>query len=205
MAYAEIGPIINGETTIGMEFQFDYSDNYWFWKIKMDNENGVQVIVEEPNPYHLTSKGKAWITCWDTWVSLCNDESVKERITELFMNFNEKRDLLEITGFKNLRKLVIQDRSSQLIREIMIHGLNNLTEVSIKNCCFNERQKTLNSNFMVFHCPKLRKIKVGKGSLCRLKSCFIHENPSLETIRWGDGSFENCDYFYLKSSLMLSV
>ena len=171
----------------------------------MDNENGAQMIVEEPNPYHLTSKGKAWITCWDTWVSLCNDESVKEKITKLFMDIHEKGDLLEITGFKNLRKLVIQDRSSQLIRGIKIHNLDNLTEIFIKDYCFNERIKSVNSSFMVFHCPKLQKIKVGRGSLCRLKSCFIHENPSLKVIRWGDGSFENCEFFYLKGSLMLIV
>lgn len=172
----------------------------------MDNENGAQMIVEEPNPYHLTSKGKAWITCWDTWVSLCKDDSAKDKITTLFMNVNEKRDLLEITGFKNLRKLVIQDRSFQKVREIKIHDLKNLTEVFINDLCFNEIPKrSANSNFMVFHCPKLQKIKVGRGSLSRLQSCFIHENPSLKTIRWGDGSFENCEFFYLKGSLMLSV
>ena len=173
----------------------------------MDNENGVQVIVEEPNPYHLTSKGKAWITCWDTWVSLCKDDSAKDKITTLFISVvDEKGDRLEITGFKNLRKLVIQDRSFQKVREIKIHDLENLTEVFINDLCFNEIPKrSVNSTFMIFHCPKLRNIKVGKGSLSRLKSCFIHENPSLKMIRWGDGSFENCDYFYLKSSLLLSV
>ena len=173
----------------------------------MANVNGVHENVEEPNPYHLTSKGKASIQFWDTWVSLCKDDSAKEKITTLFLSVaDEKKDKLEITGFKNLKKLVIQKRSFQKVREIKIHGLENLTEVFINDNCFNEiPNRSVYSTFMVFHCPKLRKINVGKGSLSRLQSCFIHENPSLKTIRWGDGSFENCEFFYLKSSLMLSV
>lgn len=94
--------------------------------------NGVHENVEEPNPYHLTSKGKASIQFWDTWVSLCKDDSAKEKITTLFLSVaDEKKDKLEITGFKNLKKLVIQKRSFQKVREIKIHGLENLTEVFI--------------------------------------------------------------------------
>ena len=167
----------------------------------MDNENGVQVIVEEPNPYHLTSKGKAWITCWDTWVSLCKDDSAKDKITTLFISVvDEKGDRLEITGFKNLRKLVIQDRSFQKVREIKIHDLENLTEVFINDLCFNEIPKrSVNSTFMIYQCFKLCEVNVGRGSLTRLQSCSIHETPSLEKIQWGDGSFVGCEFFYLKS------
>ena len=133
-----------------------------------------------------------------------------ERVTEIRVESgkcnSKKNTVLDLSGFKNLKKLVIQKRSFQKVREIKIHGLENLTEVFINDLCFNEIPKrSANSNFMVFHCPKLQIIKVGRGSLSRLQSCFIHENPSLKTIRWGDGSFENCEFFYLKGSLMLTV
>lgn len=186
--------------------QFDYSDFFlfWFWKIKMANENnvdGVHENVEEPIPEKV-------INSMSEWTDLLKDPS-HSRIPTLFLNVIDEvvNEPLSITGddFCNLKTLTVNDISFGRTRRITITGLNNLESVTIGNYCFNEpERKSKNSIFNVTNCCKLKTITVGEQSLKRLRRFEVFNNPHLESITWENGSFDKCDVFSFSGTLVFS-
>ena len=186
--------------------QFDYSDFFlfWFWKIKMANENnvdGVQENVEEPIPEKV-------INSMSKWTDLLKDPS-RSRILTLFLNVIDEvvNEPLSITGndFRNLKTLTVNDISFGRTRRITITGLDNLESVTIGNYCFNEpERKSKNSIFNVTNCRNLKTITVGEQSLKRLRRFEVFDNPRLESITWEKGSFDECDVFSFSGTLVFS-
>ena len=185
---------------------FDSSDYFlfWFWKIKMANENNVDDVHEnavEPIP-------KREINNTSEWTDLLKDPS-RSTISTLFLNVIDEvvNTPLSITGddFIDLKTLIVNDISFGRTRRITITGLDNLESVTIGNYCFNEpERKTKNSIFNVTNCRNLKTITVGEQSLKRLRRFEVFDNPHLESITWEKGSFDECDVFSFSGTLVFS-
>lgn len=186
--------------------QFDYSDFFlfWFWKIKMDNENGVQENVEEP--IAIDVDGEVEIKNWKMWLHFCKDSSLKSKVINLRLNVTDGQSdtPMEADELDNPEIQGTKEKKNGSDKRISIKGYDNLVSVRVGNNCFNGVWKNISKNavFSVTECGKLKTITVGEYSFQKLDRFEVFNNPRLETITWGKGSFKKCNIYSFSGTLV---
>ena len=140
------------------------------------------------------------------WNKLLKEPNRSHISTLVLKEFgDDKNKSLSISGddFINLKSLIVSNTSCGGIRGITITRLDKLESVRIGNCCFNMLDSTSeNATFEVTHCPSLKTITVGEHSFLKYSSIEVFDNPCLETITWGNGSFDDCAVFSFSGTLV---
>ena len=166
----------------------------------VNDVDGVPEIMGEPIPEERV------IDSMSEWNDLLNDPS-RSSISTLNLKIfgDDQNESLLISGdvFIDLKSLIVNNTSCGGIRGITITGLDKLESVRIGNSCFNMLDNTSkNAIFKVTHCRNLKTITVGEHSLKKLKRFEVFDNPCLETITWGNGSFDDCAVFSFSGTLV---
>lgn len=169
----------------------------------VNDVDGAHEIMGEPIPEERV------IDSMSEWKKLLKEPN-RSSISTLHLKIfgDDQNESLLISGdvFIDLKSLIVNNTSCGGIRGITITGLNNLESVRIGNCCFNMLDNTSkNAIFKVTNCCKLKTITVGEHSFQKLKRFEVFDNPCLETITWGNGSFDDCRLFLFRYSCLLPL
>lgn len=157
---------------------------------------GVEEHVEEP--IAINNDGEVIITSWKMWKRLCKDDSLKNKVVTLRLRVSdEKGRPLDITGFKRMRELIVEDDSFGSTRSVYIHENRILDSVNIGSRCFNQSiRSSKNSVVIIEDCYYLSSFSVEEDSFKNLLKCEFIGNMGLQTISWGSGSFDKCKSLY---------
>lgn len=165
--------------------------------VRANNANGVQENVEEP--LAISNDGEIVVTSWTMWMRLCKDDSLIGKVVTLRLRVpdEEKDTPLKIEGFKQMKKLIIENGSFGSTRTVSINDNRLLDSVKVGSHCFNLAcKKSKNSVVSIKKCPLLTSFCVGENSFKNLLKCEFIMNDNLQFISWRKGSFGNCKSFY---------
>ena len=95
---------------------------------------------------------------------------------------------LNLNGLNKLKRLRIGDNNFKRGGGLNLVGLKKLESVVIGKNSF--RDKGGDRHFNLKDCPKLRELKIGRGSFYETKTCVIENVPSLEVIEMDGSSFK---------------
>ena len=95
---------------------------------------------------------------------------------------------LNVDGLNKLKSIRIGDNNFEDGGGLNLNGLKKLESVVIGKNSF--RDKGGDRHFNLKDCPKLRELKIGRGSFYETKTCVIENVPSLEVIEMDGSSFK---------------
>ena len=114
---------------------------------------------------------------------------------------------LNVNGLNKLKSIRIGDGNFGG-RDMNLIGLKKLDSVVIGKNCFREFQNRWHPHFYLKDCPKVRELRIGKGSFENVRECVIENVPSLEVIEMGNVNEASYNFMYasleLKSILIHS-
>ena len=108
-------------------------------------------------------------------------------------------DELNLNGLNKLKSIRIGDKNFEDGGGLNLNGLKKLESVVIGKNCFRERRG--NRHFYLKDCPKLRELRIGKGSFENVRECVIENVPSLEVIEMGNVNEASSNFYYASLEL----
>ena len=120
--------------------------------------------------------------------------------------------VLDLSRFRRLKRLVIDDECFMYVDEVKLIGLSELESVEIGMNSFTKKKNSTkndpNRHFYLKNCPKLKSLKVGRYSFSDYTVIEIESVDALETIEMGELNEKSFNFFYasleLKSILIHS-
>ena len=117
-----------------------------------------------------------------------------ETVTEIRIGSGECNSeefrVLDLSQYKNLKSVVIEDDSYEFVEELKMIGLNELESVEIGEKCFTQYRNWYvndpNRHFYLKDCPKLKSLKMGRYSFSDYTVIEIENVDALEVIEIGD-------------------
>ena len=97
-------------------------------------------------------------------------------------------DELNLNGLSKLKSIRIGDNNFKDGGGLNLNGLKKLESVVIGKNCFHD--KGGDRHFNLKDCPKVRELKIGRGSFYKSTNCVIESVPSLEVIEMDGSSFK---------------
>ena len=107
---------------------------------------------------------------------------------------------LNLNGLKKLKSIRIGDGNFGG-RDMNLIGLKKLDSVVIGKNCFREFQNRWHPHFYLKDCPKVRELRIGKGSFENVRECVIENVPSLEVIEMGNVNEASSNFYYASLEL----
>ena len=113
-----------------------------------------------------------------------------ETVTEIRIGSGECNSeefrVLDLSQYKNLKSVVIEDDSYEFVEELKLTGLSELESVEIGENSFTKNRNDYGNNpnrhFYLKDCPKLKSLKIGRYSFSDYKVCEIENVDALEEI-----------------------
>ena len=139
-----------------------------------------------------------------------------ETVTEIRIGSGECNSeefrVLDLSQYKNLKSVVIEDDSYEFVEELKLTGLSELESVEIGENSFTQHKNDYgndpNRHFYVKNCPKLKSLKIGCYSFMDYSVCEIENVNALEVIEMGKLNEKSSNFWYasleLKSTLIHS-
>ena len=109
-------------------------------------------------------------------------------------------DELNLNGLSKLKSIRIGDGNFGG-RDMNLIGLKKLDSVVIGKNCFREFQNRWHPHFYLKDCPKVRELRIGKGSFENVRECVIENVPSLEVIEMGNVNEASYNFMYASLEL----
>ena len=141
-------------------------------------------------------------------LKLCLGDGISEDMTELNIPSERCNEpliiLLNLSLFKNLKKVTVGDEAMMYVNNVVIGDLPNLETIEIGMNSFTtakESYASLNRYFSLYNCPSLREVKIGSFSFSDFATCSISKVPRLQLIQIGELSKKG--YNFVFSSLQL--
>ena len=142
--------------------------------------------------------------------------SLNRKVSEITIPSNSLNDaylnVLDLSRFKRLKKLVIGDGCFMYVNETRLTGLYYLESVEIGMNSFTKNKNWYGNNpnrhFYLKNCPKLKSLKMGRYSFSDYSVIEIENVDALEVIEMGDLNEGSLNFAYasleLKSILIHS-
>ena len=105
---------------------------------------------------------------------------------------------LNVNGLSKLKSIRIGDGNFGG-RDMNLIGLKKLESVVIGKNCFNDNHD--DPHFYLKDCPKVRELRIGKGSFENVRECVIENVPSLEVIEMGNVNEASSNFYYASLEL----
>ena len=127
------------------------------------------------------------VTSWDQLNSL------NRKVSEITIPSNSLNDaslnVLDLSRFRRLKRLVIGDECFMYVDDVKLIGLSELESVEIGMRSFTNHKNNYgndpNGHFYVKNCPKLKSLKMGRYSFNDYTVCEIENVDALEVIEVG--------------------
>ena len=118
----------------------------------------------------------------------------------------EEFGVMDLSGYKNLKSVVIGYSSYKHVNELKLIGLSELESVEIGKFSFSKVAfgKNPNRHFYLKNCPKLKSLKMGRYSFSDYSVIEIENVDALEVIEMGDLN-EESNSFYCASLELKSI
>ena len=139
--------------------------------------------------------------------------ALNSTVTEIIVENRCCRDpsftVLDLTRFRNVRRIVIGDGCFMYVNVFNITGLSTLESVEIGINSFTQHKNGVNiipypdHHFYLKNCPKLKSLKIGRFSFSDYTVCEIENVDALEVIEMGDLNKDSYNFYY--ASLELSI
>ena len=150
------------------------------------------------------------VTSWDQLNSL-NRKVSEITIPSNSMNY-ASLTVLDLSRFRRLKRLVIDDECFMYVDEVKLIGLSELESVVIGKNSFTKKKNNAgydpDRHFYLKNCPKLKSLKMGRYSFSDYSVCEIENVDALEVIEMGDLNERSYNFYYasleLKSILIHS-
>ena len=131
--------------------------------------------------------------------------TLSKTVTELTVPSNSLNDaslnVLDLSRFRRLKKIVIGDECFMYVNEVKMVGLKALESVEIGMNSFTKEKNNAgndpNRRFYLKNCPKLKSLKMGRYSFSDYSVIEIENVDALEVIEM-DGS---CSFYYASLEL----
>ena len=135
--------------------------------------------------------------------------TLRKTVTELTVPSNSLNDaslnVLDLSRFKRLKKLVIGDECFMYVNETKLTGLRYLESVEIGMNSFTKKKNSggndPNRHFYLKDCPKLKSLKMGSYSFSDYTVIEIENVDALEMIEMSSINFHSAS-LELKSDLI---
>ena len=113
---------------------------------------------------------------------------------------------LDLSRFSQLKRLEIGDYCCMSVNELKLIGLSELERVVIGENSFVIRKdedvrKDSNCHFHLKNCPKLKELRIGRGSFSDYSVCEIENVDALEVIDMGNEGKWSCNFYYASLEL----
>ena len=136
---------------------------------------------------------------WNTLSSGITELVVSTSLNDASLN------VLDLTRFKRLKKIVIGDECFMYVNELRLIGLSKLESVKIGVNSFTQRKNAAgndpNRHFYLKNCPSLRELRIGDHSFSDYYGIEIESVDALEVIEIGGDNFDYAS-LVLKSILI---
>ena len=177
--------------------------------VKMENASLLEEIEELKE---VVERKKAVISCQRDWD--CVDKRMVESIEVSDGCCNEEGlKELDLSGFVNLRELMVGDECFENVKKVNICGLKELEKMIVGSKSFTKEKDVWlyekDGCFNLKNCPKLKELRVtGVRSFSDYSVCEIENVDALEVIEIGGMNKTSCNFHYasleLKSILIHS-
>ena len=118
---------------------------------------------------------------------------------------SEEFRVLDLSQYKNLKSVVIEDDSYEFVEELKLTGLSELESVEIGMNSFtqhkNDHGNDPNRHFYLKNCPKLKSLKMGRFSFSDYTVIEIESVDALEVIEIGDLGYWSENFYYASLEL----
>ena len=126
-----------------------------------------------------------------------------ETVTEIRIGSGECNSeefrVLDLSQYKNLKSVVIEDDSYEFVEELKLTGLSELESVEIGENSFTKNRNDYGNNpnrhFYLKDCPKLKSLKMGRYSFSDYTVCEIENVDALEVIEMGALDAYNFNFY----------
>ena len=113
---------------------------------------------------------------------------------------------LDLSRFSQLKRLEIGDYCCMSVNELKLIGLSELERVVIGENSFvirkdEDARKDSNCHFHLKNCPKLKELRIGRGSFSDYSVCEIENVDALEVIEMGKVYRESSNFRYASLEL----
>ena len=151
-------------------------------------------MAKHPNlPKHNPN---ATVSSVDELLSL--EGSVTEIVVDNGIGDSELTEL-DLSRFSQLKRLEIGDYCCMSVNELKLIGLSELERVVIGENSFvirkdEDARKDSNFYFHLKNCPKLKELRIGRGSFSDYSVCEIENVDALEVIEMGKLYIESSNF-----------
>ena len=143
----------------------------------------------------------------------CVGKTLLPNMTELVVPIHrcnsEKIDTLDLSLFRQLKRIEISDECFENVKEVKLTGLNQLESVAIGEKCFTKFKYSWGYNqdrhFHLKDCERLRELKIGRFSFSDYSECEIDNVPSLEVIEMGVLNERSYNFYYASLELKSEI
>ena len=170
--------------------------------VKMENASLLEEIEELKE---VVERKKAVISCKRDW------DCVDKRVVELIEVSNgccneEGLKELDLSGFVNLRELMVGDECFENVKKVNICGLKELEKMIVGSKSFTKEKDVWlyekDGCFNLKNCPKLKELRVtGVRSFSDYSVCEIENVDALEVIEMGDLKDWSVNFYYASLEL----
>ena len=131
--------------------------------------------------------------------------SIPLYVTALTVSYNSCNDnsigVVDLSSFKFLRRVVIDNNCFKNVQVFSIVGLNWLESVSIGTYSFGDGSLLVGSEFKIVNCPQLKSLSIGYRSFVRYNGFELSQLPQLKSVVIGYNSNEYGCFQYVPNAV----